>query len=250
MKPTPDDIQRLVVTAFTLEAIANKDECTTRYVDLPGKPLEDFLIAGINVGRYFRLLADDVEVEENRIEIFRHFVPALGDSNANKSSKYVNFGLLEAMFATVAARLLSSSGYEAIEQMLKLFDREVPADVHYLLDARKLAWSTSTNIEKQNFDDAVFQDLPSVTSFYNKLSIAFGADTSNHQWAMHAHNRFPILQKTYDALQSNANILETVPIIHRSLRTEYPTTRIGILADYSAAAIFLRLYDDWIRDHS
>lgn len=243
MTHSPDDIQRLVTIAFTLEAISDKDECTTRYVDLPGKPLQDFLIAGINVGKHFRSLSDDVAQEGENVEMFRCFVAALRESNANKSSKYVNFGLLESMFATVAARLLSDSGHGAIERMTQLIHREVPADVHHLLDARKVAWSTSTNDEERKYDDSASRSLSSVANFYRKLTQTFGSDTSHHQWSTHALQGFPILRKTYDALQAGSDILQTIPLIHRSLRAEYPTMRIGILADYSAAAIFLHLYD-------
>ncbi len=241
-----DEIQRLVTIAFTLEAISDKDGCTTRYVDLPGKSLQDFLIAGINVGKYFRSLADDVTHEADQIEIFRYFVPALNVSNANKSSKYVNFGLLESMFLTVVARLLSRSGFAAIDRMGELLERRKTEDVHHLLDARKRAWSTSTNEAKRNFDDSAERHLSSVAEFYRYLTKAFSTDTSNFQWGNHALQGFPILRKTYEALQSTSDIIETIPIIHRSLRAEYPAMKIGILADYSAAAIFLHLYDDEI----
>jgi hypothetical protein len=238
-----DEIQRIVTIAFTLEAISDKDECTTRYVDLPGKPLQDFLLAGINVGKHFRSLAEDVAREGENVEMFRHFVPALTESNRNKSQKHVNFGLLESMFATVSARLLSDSGYAAIDRMGQLIERDVPADVHYLLDARKVAWSTSTNDEKRNYDDSASRQLSSIASFYRQLTETFGEDTSHHQWGTHALHGFPILLKTYNALRAGSDILETIPVIHRSLRAEYPIIRIGILADYSAAAIFLYLYD-------
>jgi hypothetical protein len=238
-----DEIQRLVTVAFTLEAISDKDECTTRYVDLPGKPLQDFLIAGINVGKHFAALARDVEREGDRVEIFRHFVPALYDANANKSSKFVNFGLLEAMFATVTARLLSDSGSDVPRWLQELFDRPIAGDVHHLLDARKLAWSTSSNDAKRNFDDSPLRHLTSLGEFYRQLIEMFGTETSNYQWGRHIADGFPVLVQTYAALQEHGDVLQAIPEIHRSLRKEFPDMKIGILADWSAAAIFLHLYD-------
>lgn len=239
-----DDIQRLVTIAFTLEAISDKDECTTRYVDLPGKPLQDFLVAGINVGKHFAALARDVEREGDRVEIFRHFVPALLDANANKSPKFVNFGLLEAMFATVTARLLSDSGKDVPQRIQELFARPIAADVHHLLDARKLAWSTSSNDAKRNFDESPSRHLASLGEFYCQLTEMFGPETSNYQWGRHIADGFPVLVKTHAALQKHGDVLGTIPEIHRSLRKEFSNMKIGILADWSAAAIFLHLYDE------
>lgn len=244
MMLSPDEIQRIVTIAFTLEAISDKDECTTRYVDLPGKPLQDFLIAGINVGKHFRSLAEDVAREGERVEIYRHFVSALRDANANKSAKFVNFGLLESMFATVAARLLSDSGAEVPQRLRMLFDRPIAADVLHLLDARKLAWSTSSNDAKKNFDDSPSRHLASLGEFYRQLTQMFGPETSNYQWGKHIADGFPVLRTTYAALHECEDVLRAIPDIHRTLRKEFPHMKIGILADWSAAAIFLHLYDE------
>ncbi|MEK9155374.1 MAG: hypothetical protein AAB839_01875 [Patescibacteria group bacterium] len=173
MTHSPHDIQRLVTIAFVLEALSEKEGCTTRTVDLPGKPLEDFLIAGINVGRHFQALAEDVVREGESVEIFRHFIPALTDANRNKSPKFVNFGLLESMFTTVAARMLTTSGSTAIERMTDLTVREKPRDVHHLLDARKRAWSTSTNEDKRNYDDSSSRGIRSISDFYRQLMREF-----------------------------------------------------------------------------
>jgi len=47
--------------AFCLEEISEKDNLVSRYNDMNDKTLQDFIIAAANVGKYFRMLADDME---------------------------------------------------------------------------------------------------------------------------------------------------------------------------------------------
>src|SRR5438552_2348978 len=104
MKLTPKEVGLLLQRALCLEALADKQGCTTRYIDLEGRPLEGFIVAGINIGPSFELFAKDwLSGRETRL--FHRFVAALKASNRHKSDKYINFGLLEILFPTVAARL-------------------------------------------------------------------------------------------------------------------------------------------------
>lgn len=59
------DIQGLTTKAFVLEALTDKPGCTTRYIDQPGKPLTDFMIAGINSAPFLQNLADDYSNNPN-----------------------------------------------------------------------------------------------------------------------------------------------------------------------------------------
>ena len=89
---TADDIQRWVEIAFTLEALSDKPGCTTRWEDLPGKPLSDFLIAGINVGPHFRR-AVQKQLDDTNAPIFSEYVAAMKGANENKGPNTVNIGL-------------------------------------------------------------------------------------------------------------------------------------------------------------
>ncbi|MBL7147848.1 MAG: hypothetical protein ISS82_03420 [Nanoarchaeota archaeon] len=132
----PDKLQDLVTIAFCIEAISDKKGCTTRYTDLHGKPLENFIIAGINTGKYFRELASDILNNKNP-NIFDYFVPALKACNLYKSQKTINFGLLEIMFPTVYARLISENSSEVIGNIINLMKKENTEDVQNLINAKR-----------------------------------------------------------------------------------------------------------------
>ena len=72
-------VKDLVSIAFCLEAISDKEGCTTRYVDLEGKPLSSFLVSGIVSGKYFYKLANDIK-RNKKAEIFKYFESDLKDS--------------------------------------------------------------------------------------------------------------------------------------------------------------------------
>ena len=88
MKISPRLIQRQVEIALILEPTLEKQGCTTRKIDLPGKPLSDFLIAAINVGWVMYLYAESVLSGGNK-EIYSHLIQAMEVSNEYKSKKNI-----------------------------------------------------------------------------------------------------------------------------------------------------------------
>ena len=61
MQISPNEIARIAQIAFVLEPISNKPGLTTRYADRNNNlKLENFLVAGINIGDSFRELAKRV----------------------------------------------------------------------------------------------------------------------------------------------------------------------------------------------
>src|SRR3954462_9139411 len=94
MRISPQKIRQLAELSFMLEPILNKADCTTRFIDLPERPITDFLIAGVNAGGAVEKYADSV-IHENNRQMFSHFYEALAESNKYKTKKYINVGLLE-----------------------------------------------------------------------------------------------------------------------------------------------------------
>ena len=236
----PETVQELVTTAFCLEVIADKPGCTTRYVDLPDKPFHDFIIAAINSGKFFRKLAFDVFDNRNP-SIFKYFVPALSEVNLHKSSKTINFGLLEVMFATVYARLQCNDKQKIIDKIVDVMKKESPEDVQNLLAARKIAWKSSTKSYKKDFSGEQFQESKSPYEFYMALMQKYDNDTGHHQWANQFKQGLPILKAFFDDFMHSKSLLDNIKFSYQNIREKYPNIKIGIVADMCAAALFLSL---------
>lgn len=241
MALTPDDIQDLVTIAFCLEPLADKPGCTTRFVDLPGKPLTDFVIAGINSGRHFRALAKDVG-ENPETDIFAHFVPALVATNAHKSAKTINFGLLEIMFAVVYARLHTNDPDQMVDQISAALRRPNQRDVLYLIAARKEAWQSSEKEDRKFFPGDDFVDAASPYDFYLRLLKTYPPDHANHQWATQFTTGLPAFCEARAALKARpADPLGALAEAFRQTKVKDSTLKNGIIADMGAAALFVHL---------
>lgn len=237
---TPIQVQNLVTKAFILEAITDKPGCTTRYHDLPGKPLTDFLLAGINVSESFKKFAE-AYANDYHTPIFSYNADALLASNLHKSHKYINFGLLEIMFPTVAARLSDNNPDTVIDTLLELIRKSGNEDVSAVLHTRDIAWSTSTNTIKTDFKYEKYKSLSSVWDFYETIYNDFDPTTSNHQWTAEFKKGLPLLRNFFEAYTDSGEVVYTTKIVFEKERTAHPNISVGIVADMCAAAIFLWL---------
>lgn len=240
MKLSESEVVILATKSFVLEAITDKPGCTSRYTDLPDKPLQDFLIAGINSSPYFGLLARDFYQTKN-MNLFDHNISALKASNIHKSAKFVNFGLLEIMFPVVYARLKTADQNAIVDEVINAIKHTTNKDVQVLLKTRKLAWSTSTKSHKVSFDASRYDKSPSVWDFYQSLYDDFDEDTSQHQWAKQYQIGLPILAAFYNNYRENNEVVNSTKKTFERLKKQYPYVPVGILADMCAAAIFLWL---------
>ncbi len=238
----PEAIQDLVTKAFILEAIADKRDCTSRYNDLPGKTLEDFIMAGINAGPFFAKVAR--EQTSGSLEIYKYLLPALKASNVHKSHKYINKGLLEIMFNVVAARLSQNDPEKVVMEINRLLSKAPKSDSEALVAIRREGWSTSTNPQKLAILDLP-QLLASRSPFeYNEtLYSLLDHDSASWQWGNEAHRDWPLLQIIFENLiqSNNKSLLDKISGAFNPVLADYPKIRIGILADMCAAAIFLYL---------
>jgi hypothetical protein len=242
MELTSQTVGLLVQRALCLEALADKEGCTTRYVDLEGRPLEDFIIAGINVGPTMQLFAQDwLSGKETRL--YHRFEEALQASNDHKSGKFVNFGLLEILFPAVAARLTCEDPNKVVSKMIELMHSAPTSDVAAMVGARTLAWTTSSKRAQKMADlshEAVSAASP--YAFYDAVFATAPTDSSSWQWIENYHNGLPLLSRQFHALQDAAGpILPKIKNAYDPVRAAHPDIRVGILADMSAAAIFLHL---------
>jgi hypothetical protein len=241
MKLSPDEVATLVQKAFCLEVLADKKDCTSRYVDLPGKPLEDFIIAAINVGPVFGKLASDFLAD--KAGIFSYQTEALKVSNNHKSGKYINFGLLEIMSPTVIARLSSNDPKKVVAQIIEVMKAGNKTDVKHMIAARHLGWGSSVKRETKLAE--LTNEVIKATSpynFYETIARSNVPNSSAQQWSSHYLAGQPWLKAQFDYLQTHDEpLLERIKNAFEPVRAAIPDIKIGILADMSAAAIFLHL---------
>lgn len=234
------DVQNLVTKAFVLEAITDKPGCTTRYEDLAGKPLQDFIIAGINASGSFADFTTAFTTD-SATPIFSYNLEALKSSNWHKSPKNINFGLLEIMFPTVAARLVDDNPDTVINTILDLIKKTTDKDVDEIMKTRKLAWSTSTKSLKFAFPFLKYESMASVWEFYEAVKQDFEPETSHHQWCADFEAGLPTLRRFFEAYSAKGEVLQSTQAVFLAERAENPHVSVGIVADMCAAAIFLWL---------
>lgn len=237
--PDAEAIQNVVTIAFCLEPLAEKEGCTSRSVDLPGLPLTDFIIAGINVSKYFRFLAQDI-IDQKQPDVFLYFSDALKVSNRYKSSKTLNFGLLEIMFPTVYARLLSPDKKNSVDTMLDIMKKKNRRDVDHLIMARIEGWKTSTKEEKRNFNGTPYISCESPYDFYMELFNSYPESNSCHEWAAQFKLGLPIVHEALAALAVGSR-LEAMTSVYDTVRKDSPRLNPGLIADFCAAALFIHL---------
>lgn len=241
MKLSPEKIQDLVTIAYCLEPLAEKEGCTSRIIDLPEKPLTDFLIAGINTSKYFRYFAQDLIIDES-ISVFTYLPSALEYTNEYKSSKTINFGLLQLMFFAVKARVLEDYKENVINRMSLILKEESQIGAHYLLAGCEIAWSTSKNSIKRDFVMDKYKDIASLADFYHILAKDYPENSSLHQWSNELLNDFKILSEILNILDDKKGYyLDDITYAYNHIKKNNPSLKIGIIADFCAVAIFLHL---------
>lgn len=238
----PERVARCAQLAFVLEAVSNKPGCTTRYMDLPGKPLSSFLVAGVNAGSWIRRSAE--AWSQGETSIFVNLAETLRASRDHASGKIVNFGLLEILFLVAYARCRAIDGTSAIDLIPAVIVESGRSDVECLLAARKVAWSTSTTPEKQDFQSVDYVDCMSVQEFYTRLRETYPETSSNRQWAVEIQDGSPVLRMFFDGMPRDAEeILSHVERVYPEVLRQFPLVKKGIIADMCAAAIFLGLME-------
>jgi hypothetical protein len=240
MKLTAKQTGLLVQRALVLEPLADKAGCTSRYEDLPGRPLESFVLAGINVGPAFERFAEDQLSGETRK--FHRFEQALQGSNHHTPGKYVNFGLLEILFPTVAARLACNDQAKVVPTIIELMKQAPANDVTEMVNARELAWSTSEKRDAKMADlTPKVRQATSPYDFYEKM-IAKTPHGSAAEWVATYQQGLPLITEQWEVMKlHDGSLLEKISAAYTAVRERNPDIRVGILADMCAAAIFLYL---------
>lgn len=241
MHLTPQRVRQLTQLSFTLEPLLNKNGCTTRYADLPGKPLVDFIIAGVNVGTVIEDFAE--EAINGEMRMFSHFKPAILASNDFKNAKLINTGLLHFIFITICVRLKSKNLADAIENYIPVMQATTNKDAQDFVNGLEVSWSTSAS--KIDWLQSRREVLPNVSSYYELQSTLYKNSqdhtTSSYYVTKLAFEGFPIIGRFINDIEEEQGLLKSIENTYNKLHAENPNLQIGILADLSATALFLYL---------
>lgn len=239
MTLSPKNIGVLVQKAYCLEVLADKNNCTSRFVDLPGKPLEDFILAAINIGPVFENFV--ATWNKGKRGIYSHYRAGLKASQQHKSDKFINFGLLEIGFPAVAARLSCNDPKKVISKIVSVMKAGDMQDVENMIAARKLAWTSSTKSKLKLSELTPYvRQANNPYDFYMRILETPALGSSAYQWSKQYKQGLPWLKSQFDYLQKTKGpLLERVENAFDPVYAANPDAKIGILADMSAAAIFL-----------
>ncbi len=242
-KLTPEQIQKTVELAFVLEPILDKKDCTTRYVDLPGKPLTDFLVAAINVGEIFREYAQSIL--KGNTETYSHILEAMRCSNDLKSKKYINYGLLVFMFIAIRSRYLSDNLQDCIKNMKKVLLESSRVDVSNYLKSWNINLETSTQAYKSKTTQdnyGVFKKANNLYELFMTGSKVFNdPSTTTHQFCKEHIEGYPTIKEYIDDIDSHSSMLGSVEKTYNRIHQKSPQISEGLLSDLAATSIFVYL---------
>jgi hypothetical protein len=239
MRPSPADVLRNVCLASVLEPIPEKVGCTTRSSDLrPTARLEHFLIAGVNIGWDFYVLARRIR-RAGAVQpsiIFDIAYKAQLHSFRNRTGNKVNFGIIELLVPIVTAQLTgASSGDEAIAGTSRVLQSTSRADVAWHYRFRKLAKSRSSA-----GDIALRLDVSTVFDYFVSAPKVRPNDIVFHREIV---TDLPLLKRSYSVLlqASPGQWLLDASLAAYAAIIDDCEGIAGVAADYVCVALYLAL---------
>jgi hypothetical protein len=147
------------------------------------------------------------------------------------------------MFPVVAARLICEDPKDIVKTVIKIMQDGTKKDVEYMLVAREKAWATSEKQQQKAQETSYAKEALLPFEFYRLLAEEAPPESSSRQWSQHYMDGLPWLQQQLDYLQNHLDepILDRIKQAFDPVRSGNPETKVGILADMCAAAVFLHL---------
>ncbi len=244
---TPAEVQRHVQIAATIEPISDKPGCTTRFEDVSRHlKIEDFIIAGINIGESFAKLAERIGQAGKQPELMYDLALEAQKKNVrNRRGGRINQGIIEELLPIVAAHVLYDrnrqlSADEVLVKATEIMQSTSPEDVANLRAMKEHAHK----LVRYDRDVPDYPGVNNVLQYYEQdLKHSEGKPTSI------AHNRefvdgFPTVKAIYDVIGSsplpnlNSRVEEGF-LVARKMHG--PDVGAGFLADSVASALYLYL---------
>lgn len=252
----PDEIARIVQLSFVLEPIANKPGLTTRYANKNlGLKLENFLVAGINIGDAFRDLANRIYKCKDLPITYDIALQAQKDSFKNRIGSRLIYGGIIGLFPLIITQLhmRSNNSYEILDNVENVMNQTHREDALYLQELENFAYSHSDLHRPYMFD--VKDDYENIWDYLEKDLIAIGdvpfprpnniARAKTGSSNKEILNGYPIVRSMLDIFYNNVRngkytgISETAEEIDFLTRRKFPNTHPTWLADLSVCFNYL-----------
>lgn len=242
-----NNTRRHVALACSIEAIADKAGCTTRYQNVSRHLLlEYFVTAGINISDAFARMAETINNSNTCPEnIYQFAAQAQFESKRNRRGGRVNQGMIELLTPIIAAQHLHDPEYKLKPaDILKLaFDfitKTTPKDVASLRELKETACKLS------HYDDRKVSehlDAKNINDYYEMELLESDNSTSV------AHNGeflkgFPTILDMCNTLENSSypHFMRKVKEAFTRARAAHdPEVSAGFLADCVAVATYLYL---------
>jgi len=251
---SPNEVARIVQVAFVLEPIVDKIGLTTRYSDFnKNLKLENFLVAGINVGDSFRELAERIYKSNNLPITYDLALQAQKDSFKNRKGTKLIYGGIISLFPLIITQLhiQSTDPYKVLDNVKNILKKTYKKDTLYLQELENFAYSHHPNHSKYMFE--VKDKYKNIFDYYEKDLIAIGEVKPG--WSDRAKtgssnkeilNGYPILKSMLDLFFNNIKnnkpylgISETSEEIDSLIRKSFPNAHIQWLADLHVCLLYL-----------
>jgi hypothetical protein len=141
---SPNEIARIAQLSFILEPISNKPGLTTRYSNKNSNlKLENFLVAGINIGDAFRELAERLYKCKELPITYDIALQAQKDSFKNRMGSRVAYGGIIGLFPIIITqiRIKSNRPYEILDNIENILKQTYKEDVLYYQELEHYAYS-------------------------------------------------------------------------------------------------------------
>jgi len=241
----PDEIARISQLAFVLEPISNKPGLTTRYSNKNlNLKLENFLVAGINIGDAFRELANRIYKCKDLPITYDIALQAQKDSFKNRIGSRLIYGGIISLFPLIITQLhlRLTDSYEILDNVENVMNQTHREDALYLQELENFAYSHGINHKQYMFD--IKDEYKNVFDYYEKDLQRIGE--VNPGWKDRAKtgssnkeilNGYPIVRSMLDIFYDNVRsgnypgISETAEEIDFLIRRKFPNVHPQWLAD-------------------
>lgn len=239
---SPKDVGRYIQTASVLEPISEKEGCTGRKKNIDDCiKLEYFLVAGINIGHSFEMLADRI-INNNFTLLYDLAYDAQLKSFNNRGGGRINQGIIELIFPLVISQL-SYNNITVCEQIENtkniLIKKTNKEDVIWLQRMQNLAFA-SCGYKNRLF---LIEEQENIYKYYTERFNLFNKKSSPSDYF---HNReivekYPTLKSMFTNYASirKGTILEKMEIVFYKEKMKNDKIPSGILADLICCLLYL-----------
>lgn len=260
------EVRRYIQIACALEPISYKKGCTNRYYDItPTLKIENFIVAGINIGDAFEDLAKRI-YKNKKSKLNKNFydlcLKAQQDSLKNRGGHRINQGMIEFLFPIVISQLTYNefNPFRILEKTKDVLKNTNKQDVINLQKMWKLAFSLWKGHHKHLSTIKEEFKFNSVYQFYS-------SQDNNNVHCMEFANQYPILTKMlnlyYDKFIKNGkqvkaeedqksllcdhercnlnDLSDSMSYVYDEIKKQNSEIPNGIIADLIACLIYLLL---------